>query len=179
MTRRIGVVALALFMLGAIGCAGAGRYINSNVLKQRVKHGMSQAQVQQILGEPLKATAPESTELARMFRVLEYWMVPEEATCPEEELGIALLNMITLGGAEAMRIKKARRIFRLYFQQGRYVGNCRVARGPNALGFCRQLEGDLIAKLLQAGYKLGSRTQPGARTAVPPPPPGSVVPRTR
>ncbi len=144
MTRTILFAGLAAALIGAAGCVAAN-YQNVSAFQHDVKAGMSEGEVQSVLGEPQGVTVPLGTKLQGWMKVLQYTLIyGGEPGCPETEIGNAILSFATLGLSEMSRRAKNQYHYRLYFHRGRYVAGCRVAKGDQPYRYCRNLESDLI-----------------------------------
>ncbi len=160
MTRTLKLTGLAaVLILAATGCVTTN---NAGVadFQHHVRAGMTEAQIRDVLGQPRRVTIPWRHKLQGWMKVVEFDLnYANEAGCPENEIGNALVSFATLGLSEVARQAKNRYRYRLYFYQGRFVAGCRVAKKPPFGRFCQQLESDLI----RLGYAGWTRTNYAAR----------------
>jgi hypothetical protein len=137
---------LALVILAALvmtGCTGSA--IRNARMLWDLNPGMTESEVRDALGPPLKVRPAEMIALQADYKYKVYLLVPSEPDCPETAVGNAMLSFVTLGASAVAQDKKLAKHYRLYFTRGRYIRSCPIETHPKA---CRRLEEWLVRKIV-------------------------------
>jgi hypothetical protein len=138
---------IALVFLAALvmtGCGGSA--IRNARMLWDLTPGMSEAEIRDSMGRPIKVRPAEMLALQADHKYKVYLLVPSEPDCPETAVGNAMLSFITLGASAAAQDRKSAKRYRLYFTRGRYIRACPIETHPKA---CRRLEEWLVKKIIR------------------------------